>query len=85
MRRAGNVPQSVLQYARCARTATVPVSAGLLTDPGAYFDSLTAYREGKGILTKVSGNCRNRKWAAPEILDGRDELAARAERRSRSS
>ncbi|WP_237702998.1 MULTISPECIES: Fic family protein [Protofrankia] len=29
-----------------ARNVTVPVSAGLLTETGAYFDALTAYREG---------------------------------------
>ena len=146
---------------------TVPVSAGLLTDTDAYFDSLTAYRAGepttiveliadasfravengrtlasdlaairegwneritvrrgaaahrladllvrqpvvdspivqrelavaatnantaiehleeKGILAKVSGNYRNRKWAATDVLDALDEFAVRAGRRSR--
>ncbi len=38
--------------------------------------------EDKGILTMVSGNYRNRKWAAPEILDALDEFAERAGRRS---
>lgn len=159
---------SLLRAKRLTRTVTVPVSAGLLTDTNAYFDSLTAYREGepttiveliadaslravdngralasdlattregwkehitvrrgasahrladllvrqpvvdsplvqrelgvaatnantaiehledKGILTKVSGNYRNRKWAAPEILDALDEFAVRAGRRSRA-
>lgn len=41
--------------------------------------------EEKGILTKVSGNYRNRKWAAPEVLAALDEFAERAGRRSRSS
>lgn len=41
--------------------------------------------ENKGILTKVSGNYRNRKWAATEILDALDEFAERAGRRPRSS
>ncbi len=41
--------------------------------------------EEKGILTKVSGNYRNRKWAAPEVLAALDEFAGRAGRRSRSS
>ena len=37
---------SLLRAKRLTRTVTVPVSAGLLTDTDAYFDSLTAYREG---------------------------------------
>jgi Fic family protein len=41
--------------------------------------------EEKGILNKVSGNYRNRKWAAPEVLTALDEFAERAGRRSRSS
>ncbi len=36
--------------------------------------------EDKGILTMVSGKYRNRKWAAPEILDALDEFAERAGR-----
>jgi len=157
---------SVLRAKRLTLNVTVPVSAGLLTDVTAYFDSLTAYRQGepstivelvaeasfravangrllaselsgiraewavritarrgaaahgladllvrqpvvdsplvqrelglaatnantaiehlvgKGILTKVSGNHRNRKWAAPDVLGALDEFAARAGRRS---
>lgn len=38
--------QSMLRNKRLTRQVTVPVSAGLLTDPGAYFQALTAYREG---------------------------------------
>lgn len=34
-----------------------------------------------GILTKVSGNHRNRKWAALEILDALDDFAGRTGRR----
>ena len=41
--------------------------------------------EEKGILTKVSGNHRNRKWAAPEVLRALDDFAERAGRRSRPS
>ena len=41
--------------------------------------------EEKGILAKVSGNHRNRKWAAPEVLDALDDFAARAGRRSRAT
>jgi Fic family protein len=158
---------SLLRAKRLTRTVTVPVSAGLLTDTDAYFDSLTAYRRGepkviveliaeasfravdngrrlasdlgairqgwseritvrrgaaahrladllvrqpvvdspsvqrelgvaatnantaidhleeKGILTKVSGNRRNRRWAAPEVLRALDAFAERAGRRSR--
>ena len=158
---------SLLRAKRLTRTVTVPVSAGLLTDTDAYFDSLTAYRAGepttiveliadasfravdngrtlasdlaairegwneritvrrgaaahrladllvrqpvvdspivqrelavaatnantaiehleeKGILAKVSGNYRNRKWAATDVLDALDEFAVRAGRRSR--
>jgi Fic family protein len=160
---------ALLRAKRLTRTVTVPVSAGLLTDTDAYFDSLTAYRRGepatiiellaeasfraidngrklvadlagvraawderitvrrgaaahrladllvrqpvvdsplvqrelgvaatnantavdhlveKGILQKVSGNYRNRKWAASEVLDELDAFAARAGRRSRPS
>lgn len=38
------------------RHATVPVSAGLLTDTSAYFDTLTAYREGDpaAIVERIS-------------------------------
>jgi Fic family protein len=38
--------QAMLRYRRLARRVTVPVSAGLLTDTGAYFDALGAYRDG---------------------------------------
>ena len=41
--------------------------------------------EEKGILAKVSGNHRNRKWAAPEVLDALDDFAARAGGRSRAT
>jgi Fic family protein len=160
---------ALLRAKRLTRTVTVPVSAGLLTDTDAYFDSLTAYRRGepatiiellaeasfraidngrklvadlasvraawderitvrrgaaahrladllvrqpvvdsplvqrelgvaatnantaidhlveKGVLQKVSGNYRNRKWAASEVLDELDAFAARAGRRTRPS
>lgn len=38
--------QSMLRNRRLTRQATVPVSAGLLTDTKSYFQALTAYREG---------------------------------------
>ncbi len=41
--------------------------------------------EEKGILIKVSGNYRNRKWATIEVLDALDDFAERAGRRSRAS
>ncbi len=41
--------------------------------------------EDKGILAKVSGNYRNRKWASTEVLDALDDFAERAGRRSRAS
>ncbi|MDI3331559.1 MAG: Fic family protein [Micrococcus sp.] len=37
---------TMLRRAGATRRLTVPVSAGLLADTGAYFDALTAYREG---------------------------------------
>jgi Fic family protein len=37
--------------------------------------------EGTGILRKVSGNFRNRKWAATEVLAALDAFAERAGRR----
>ena len=158
---------SLLRAKGLTRTVTVPVSAGLLVDTDAYFESLTRYRVGepsviveliahasfravdngrrlaadlgdirrgwadritmrrgatahpladllvrqpvidsplvqrelgvaasnantaighleeKGILTKVSGNHRYRKWGAPEVLDALDAFAERAGRRTR--
>ena len=38
--------QAMLRRARLTRSVTVPVSAGLLADPEAYFAALTAYRAG---------------------------------------
>jgi Fic family protein len=38
-----------LRHARLTRHVTVPVSAGLLTDIDAYFDALSAYREGDPV------------------------------------
>src|SRR5690606_3022164 len=35
--------QAMLRRGRLTRSVTVPVSAGLLADPGAYFAALTAY------------------------------------------
>jgi Fic family protein len=156
---------SLLRGKGITRNVTVPVSAGLLTDVGAYFDALNSYRSGNpnevvtlmahaslrsivngrqlaneiratrqrwvtkietrqgssahrvaellaqhpvidspllqrelgvaassallaiehlesvGILTKVAGNSRNRKWAAGEILDSLDRFAERGGRR----
>lgn len=40
------VLQAVLRQRGVLRTATVPVSAGLLGDPDRYFRALTAYRDG---------------------------------------
>lgn len=37
---------TMLRRAGATRRLTVPVSAGLLSDTGAYFDALTAYRDG---------------------------------------
>ena len=37
---------AMLRGHRLTRNVTVPVSAGLLTDTGSYFDALTAYRSG---------------------------------------
>jgi hypothetical protein len=41
--------------------------------------------EEKGILAKVSGKYRNRKWAAHEVLIALDDFAVRAGRRIRAS
>lgn len=38
--------QAMLRHHRVTRSVTVPVSAGLLTRTGDYFDALTAYRAG---------------------------------------
>lgn len=34
-----------------------------------------------GVLSEITGNRRDRKWAAPEVLDELDAFAARAGRR----
>ena len=157
---------ALLRSKGLTRNVTVPTSAGLLSDTGAYFDSLTAYRCGRpaaivelmanatflalgnarqlvvdlrtiqadwedrigarrhaaawrlaerlvrypvvdsptlqaaldvsaptangaierlveaGVLTKVSGNYRNRKWAANEVFAALDGFAQRAPRRA---
>lgn len=39
--------QGMLRHGRLTRNVTVPVSAGLLHDPAAYFDALTEYRAGR--------------------------------------
>lgn len=38
--------QAMLRHGQLTRNVTVPVSAGLLSDTGAYFDALTTYRLG---------------------------------------
>jgi Fic family protein len=37
---------AMLRSRELVRNVTVPISAGLLTDPGRYFDALTSYRDG---------------------------------------
>lgn len=41
--------QAMLRHGQLTRNVTVPVSAGLLSDTGAYFDALTTYRLGDPI------------------------------------
>ncbi|MGB3054145.1 MAG: hypothetical protein WBB52_04800 [Acidimicrobiales bacterium] len=36
----------------------------------------------QGILTKVSGNYRNRKWMAPQVVEALDEFSERAGHRA---
>ena len=38
--------QAMLRHGQLTRNVTVPVSAGLLSDTGSYFDALTTYRHG---------------------------------------
>ena len=47
---------AMLRHGRATTRTTVPVSAGLLTDPSAYFTALTAYRAGDPdpIVTRFS-------------------------------
>nr|WP_234794102.1 Fic family protein [Mycolicibacterium flavescens] len=49
--------QAMLRNKRLTRQVTVPVSAGLLADTGAYFAALTSYRDGDAepIVECVSG------------------------------
>ncbi len=44
---------SMLRSKALTRSVTVPVSAGLLADTGAYFEALTAYREGDSRRSRV--------------------------------
>lgn len=44
------------------RSVTVPLSAGLLTDTGTYFDALTAYREGQ--VTPIVSRLADAAFAA---------------------
>jgi Fic family protein len=41
--------QAMLRHGELTRNVTVPVSAGLLSDTGAYFDALTTYRQGNPV------------------------------------
>jgi Fic family protein len=41
------VIHAILRHRGLTRNVTIPVSAGLLTDTGGYFDALTAYRRGE--------------------------------------
>ena len=47
-------------------------------------DSPLVQRElvNQGILTKVSGNYRNRKWMAPQVVEALDEFSERAGHRA---
>jgi Fic family protein len=47
---------AMLRGHELTRNVTVPVSAGLLTDTGSYFDALTAYRDGDPcrIVTRLA-------------------------------
>lgn len=59
-----------------------PLVQGELGVAASNANTAIAHLEEKGILSKVSGNHRNRKWAAPAILDALDEFALRAARRA---
>lgn len=74
------------------RNVTVPISAGLLSDTGRYFEALTAYREGDPaeIVTQISQasfaavtNGRHLVGELREVRAGWDETV-RARRDSRS-
>lgn len=69
---------TMMRRGHLTRHMTVPVSAGLLRDPRAYFDALTAYRQGDPdrIVTEVShaalAAIANGSQLADEIVEIRD-------------
>ncbi len=67
--------QAMLRNKRLVSHATVPISAGLLTDIGSYFEALSAFRHGDAgpIIRRFAGASR---FAAVTGRDLVDQLAA---------
>lgn len=69
------IVHAILKQAGATTRATVPVSAGLLTDTGSYFAALTAYREGDPgpIVTRFAeaafAAIGNGRQLAADLLD----------------
>lgn len=61
--------QAMLRHHRVTRSVTVPVSAGLLTRTGDYFDALTAYR--RGDITPIVEQFIAATWRS---IDNADRL-----------
>ncbi|WP_375482419.1 Fic family protein [uncultured Jatrophihabitans sp.] len=70
---------SMLRGYGLTQNVTVPVSAGLLTDTNAYFDALTAYREGEP--SKIVQRLADASFEA--TMNGRQLVAALREIRAR--
>ncbi|WGX99218.1 Fic family protein [Nocardioides sp. L-11A] len=78
---------AMLRRSDVTRRLTVPVSAGLLTDTAAYFDALTAYRDGDvepivqqfvSASFRAVGNGRQLVAELEQVYDGwTDRLASR--------
>ncbi|WP_436700299.1 Fic family protein [Nocardioides sp. BYT-33-1] len=78
---------AMLRRSDVTRRLTVPVSAGLLTDTAAYFDALTAYRDGDvepivqqfvSASFRAVGNGRQLVSELEQVYDGwTDRLASR--------
>lgn len=72
------------------KSSTIPVSAGLLTDPEGYFSALTAYRDGdpSAIVSAVSHGAleaiENGRVLARELLTIREGWSSRVDARSDS-
>lgn len=82
---------ALLRRRGLTRSVTVPVSAGVLVDTPAYFDALTAYREGDpaaivlGLARATHDAVANGRVLLADLRAARDEWRTRITARSDSS